>query len=71
MSIFKKIVDEVGKGALENWNLLKRNKICHEWWYTPVIPALGRCRQEDHKFEASLAYIMTPCLKKPRMVSSY
>jgi hypothetical protein len=25
-----------------------------EWWYIPVIPALG---QEDHEFEASLGYI--------------
>jgi hypothetical protein len=23
----------------------------------PVIPALGRLRQEDHKFETSLGYI--------------
>jgi hypothetical protein len=24
----------------------------------PIIPALGRLRQEDHKFEASLGYIV-------------
>jgi hypothetical protein len=29
-----------------------------------VIPALGRLRQEAHKFEVSLAYLMSPCLKK-------
>jgi hypothetical protein len=23
------------------------------WWYTSVIPALGRLRQEDHEFQAS------------------
>jgi hypothetical protein len=22
-------------------------------WYTPVIPALGRLRQKEHKFKAS------------------
>jgi hypothetical protein len=27
------------------------------WWYTSVIPELGRLRQEDHRFEASLGYI--------------
>jgi hypothetical protein len=30
----------------------------------PVIPALGRFRKEDLKFEASLSYIVRPCLKK-------
>jgi hypothetical protein len=37
------------------------------WWYTPVIPALGRLRQEDHDFEASLGYRRTRCLKKTKM----
>jgi hypothetical protein len=33
--------------------------------YTPVIPALRRVRQEDHKFEASLGCIkMTLSQKK-------
>jgi hypothetical protein len=27
-----------------------------QWWCTPLIPALGRQRQEDHEFEASLVY---------------
>jgi hypothetical protein len=27
------------------------------WWYTPVIPALRRLRQEDLEFEASLGYV--------------
>jgi hypothetical protein len=25
-------------------------------WYTPLIPALKRLKQEDHEFEASLGY---------------
>jgi hypothetical protein len=35
-------------------------------WHTPVIPALGRLRQEDLKFKASLVYIVKPCLKNPK-----
>jgi hypothetical protein len=30
----------------------------------PVIPALRRLRQEDHKTEVSLGYIVRLCLKK-------
>jgi hypothetical protein len=32
------------------------------WWYTLVIPAPGRLRQENGKVKASLAYIARPCL---------
>jgi hypothetical protein len=28
-------------------------------WGMPVIPTLGRLRQENHKFEASLLYIVS------------
>jgi hypothetical protein len=29
-----------------------------EWRHMPVISALGRLRQEDHKFKASLGYMV-------------
>jgi hypothetical protein len=32
-------------------------------WSTPVIPALGILRQENHEFEASLGYTERFCLK--------
>jgi hypothetical protein len=34
------------------------------WWYIPVIPALRRLKQEECGFQASLDFIMKPCLKK-------
>jgi hypothetical protein len=34
------------------------------WWSTSVILALGKWRQENYEFEASLGYIEELCLKK-------
>jgi hypothetical protein len=32
--------------------------------HRPIIPALGRLRQEDQEFEASMGCVAIPCLKK-------
>jgi hypothetical protein len=34
------------------------------WLYMPVILPLRKLRQEDCEFQASLGYIMRPCVKK-------
>jgi hypothetical protein len=33
------------------------------WWFMPIIPAVGRLRQEDHEFQASLGVIARSRLK--------
>jgi hypothetical protein len=33
------------------------------WWFTTIIPALKRLRQEAREFEASLDYTVKLCLK--------
>jgi hypothetical protein len=35
-------------------------------WYMPIISAMRRTRQEEHKFEDSLGYIVRLCLKKKK-----
>jgi hypothetical protein len=35
----------------------------------PVIPALGRLRQEDPEFDTILGYIAKPCLKNKKDLS--
>jgi hypothetical protein len=35
------------------------------WWCTPVIPALGRLR-EDFDFKANLGYTLKSCPQKPK-----
>jgi hypothetical protein len=34
------------------------------WYHTPVIPTLGRVRQEECRFKTNKSYIVSSCLKK-------
>jgi hypothetical protein len=34
------------------------------WWFTPIISELRRLKQEAYKFNASLGYMVSPCLNK-------
>jgi hypothetical protein len=37
------------------------------WWCTPVIPALGRQREQDHKFEATYNEILSQKQKTKKL----
>lgn len=38
------------------------------WWSSPIILLLGKLRQEDHKFEGSLGYIVRLSKKKKTLL---
>jgi hypothetical protein len=38
--------------------LTKRHQKSQACWYIPEIPALGKHKEEDQKFKASLGYIV-------------
>jgi hypothetical protein len=46
--------------------LSQKIKTIQAWWYTPMIPTLGRLGQEDQEFKVSLNYILRPSLKKKK-----
>jgi hypothetical protein len=43
--------------------LHKKGKFGWVWWCIPVIPVLGRLKEEEHEFEAGLGYIVRIYLK--------
>jgi hypothetical protein len=43
--------------------VLQHSCACQIWWYMSIIPALGRQRQEDLEFKASVRNIGRACFK--------
>ena len=39
----------------------RKEKLNQPRWYELIIPVLGRLRQEDLRFEASLSYLVRTC----------
>jgi hypothetical protein len=42
---------------IKHYHDFSKKRVCQALWYTPVIPVVGRWKQEDHKFKAILCYI--------------
>jgi hypothetical protein len=56
-------------GCFENsWVAPQKVKHSQVWWFMPVIPALRR--QKDHRFKASLGYVLTPFSKNKQQKNS-
>jgi hypothetical protein len=36
-------------------------------WCIPIIPALGKLKQEADKFQATLVYTVRPCFIRPKV----
>jgi hypothetical protein len=64
-----KVIVSRGNGISTAPNFNTKVSLSQAWWHTPLIPALRRLKQKDHKFEASLGYIARPSLKKKKKVS--
>jgi hypothetical protein len=58
-----KIVNNYVFLILIDMTCLKKPKGSQMWWYTPIISAFGRMRQEYWELDASLGYIRRPCFQ--------
>jgi hypothetical protein len=46
----------------------EKSSVCNQvWWNIPVIPALGRLRQQEYNFKATVGYIARLCQKQNRI----
>jgi hypothetical protein len=42
-------------------SLLKNSALSRVWWHMTIILAVGRLRQKDGEFKASLSYLVKLC----------
>lgn len=42
------------------------NSLCPACQHMPAVPTLSTLKEEDHKFESSLSYIVKQCFKKQK-----
>jgi hypothetical protein len=54
------------KTSTNSANSINKSFASWVWCFTPVILALGKPRQEDQVFQASLGYMLNPASKKER-----
>jgi hypothetical protein len=50
-------------GSLQGCRTVRLGVLSWMWCHMPVIPAVGRLKQENCEFEASLGYVVRPYLK--------
>jgi hypothetical protein len=60
----QKVGPDPKRSSPQDLALNQKRNVRVVWWHTPIIPALGRLRQEDQGFKASLNYTARSCFEE-------